>query len=211
MIGKFVSMEGPDGSGKTSVLAKLAEMLEESHPECVLTLTREPGGSPIAEQIRELILDPHNTAMDARTEAMLYAAGRRQHMVEKILPALERGELVITDRFVDSSLAYQGVARQLPMEEIWAINQFAIGDHLPDLTLLIDIPAEVGLERIYRARGTRQFDRLDQEDLSFHQRVRQAYLDLARDNSRFVLIDGDQSIEKVAQACYQALIKNQII
>lgn len=115
--------------------------------------TREPGGSPIAEQIREIILDVDNTKMDGRTEALLFAAQRRQHMVERILPNLEAGKLVISDRFVHSSLAYQGVARDITLAEIWQINQFAIQNHYPDLILLIDVPAEVGLRRIYAARG----------------------------------------------------------
>ena len=164
--GKFISIEGPDGSGKSSVIKQLANLLEADGYE--LVLTREPGGSPIAEQIRQVILDVNNTAMDPLTEAMLYAAGRRQHLVDTILPGLAAGKLVLSDRFVDSSLAYQGVGRQLPLEDIWSINQLAIDGHLPDMTLLLDLPAELGLERIYRAQGQRQFDRLDQENLTFH-------------------------------------------
>lgn len=201
--GKFISIEGPDGSGKSSVIKQLANLLEADGYE--LVLTREPGGSPIAEQIRQVILDVNNTAMDPLTEAMLYAAGRRQHLVDTILPGLAAGKLVLSDRFVDSSLAYQGVGRQLPLEDIWSINQLAIDGHLPDITLLLDLPAELGLERIYRAQGQRQFDRLDQENLTFHQEVRQAFLDLAAKEDRIHLIDANQPIEAVVADCYQTL------
>ena len=201
--GKFISIEGPDGSGKSSVIKQLANLLEADGYE--LVLTREPGGSPIAEQIRQIILDVNNTAMDPLTEAMLYAAGRRQHLVDTILPGLAAGKLVLSDRFVDSSLAYQGVGRQLPLEDIWSINQLAIDGHLPDITLLLDLPAELGLERIYRAQGQRQFDRLDQENLTFHQEVRQAFLDLAAKEDRIHLIDANQPIEAVVADCYQTL------
>ena len=201
--GKFISIEGPDGSGKSSVIKQLANLLEADGYE--LVLTREPGGSPIAEQIRQVILDVNNTAMDPLTEAMLYAAGRRQHLVDTILPGLAAGKLVLSDRFVDSSLAYQGVGRQLPLEDIWSINQLAIDGHLPDITLLLDLPAELGLERIYRAQGQRQFDRLDQENLTFHQEVRQAFLDLAAKEDRIHLIDANQPIEVVVADCYQTL------
>ena len=207
--GKFISFEGPDGSGKTSVLKTLTRYLDAKGIDYILT--REPGGSPIAEKIREVILNTSHTEMDYRTEALLYAASRRQHLLETIIPALEQGKLVITDRFVDSSLAYQGIARDLPVEEVWAINQFAIQGHLPDLTLLIDIPAEEGLDRIYNAQGTRQFDRLDREDLIFHEKVRQAYLEMAENNPRFVKIDGKQTIEEVAEECYIVLQEHHII
>lgn len=204
MNGKFITIEGPDGSGKTSVIkllvSKLQTMGYSVYP------TREPGGSKISEQIREVILDVDNTLMDARTEALLYAAQRRQHLVEKVIPELESGTLVISDRFVHSSLAYQGIARNIPVDEIWKINQFAIENHRPDLTLLIDVPAEVGLDRIYKARGQRQFDRLDQEDLSFHQKVRQAYLDFADMDENMVVVDGNQEIDVVANDCMKVIL-----
>lgn len=204
MNGKFITIEGPDGSGKTSVIkllvSKLQAMGYSVYP------TREPGGSKISEQIREVILDVDNTLMDARTEALLYAAQRRQHLVEKVIPELESGTLVISDRFVHSSLAYQGIARNIPVDEIWKINQFAIENHRPDLTLLIDVPAEIGLDRIYKARGQRQFDRLDQEDLSFHQKVRQAYLDFAEMDENMVVIDGNKEIEAVANECMKVIL-----
>ena len=208
--GKFITIEGPDGAGKTSVVqALVAKLQAEGMSEIVMT--REPGGIKIAEQIRRVILDVENTEMDARTEALLFAASRRQHLVEKILPALEAGKLVICDRFVDSSMAYQGVARNIPTELIWEINHFAIENHLPDLTFLIDVPAEVGLERIYQAKGQRQFDRLDQEDVSFHNLVREAFLSFEKKTERIVLIDGTQTIEKVMESIYQMMKDKQVI
>lgn len=208
-IGKFISIEGPDGSGKSSLVKELTRQLTDLGYEVLAT--REPGGSPIAERIREVILDVENTAMDAKTEALLFAAARRQHLVETILPALDEGKLVMTDRFIDSSIAYQGVARGIPAEDIWAINQFGIEDYMPDLTLLIDVPAEVGLERIYKAQGQRQFDRLDQESIEFHQLVRGAFLDIEEKNERVILVDGNQTVEDVAKDCLIVLKDKQII
>lgn len=208
--GKFISIEGPDGAGKTSVVQALVAKLQAEGVTDIVT-TREPGGIKIAEQIRQVILDVDNTEMDARTEALLFAASRRQHLLEKILPALEAGKLVICDRFVDSSLAYQGRARNIETDLIWEINQFAIEDHLPDLTILIDVPAEVGLERIYQAKGQRQFDRLDQEDVSFHNLVRDAFLSFEKETERIVLVDGTQSVEAVTEKIYQILKDKAVI
>lgn len=208
--GKFISIEGPDGAGKTSVVQALVAKLQAEGVTDIVT-TREPGGIKIAEQIRQVILDVDNTEMDARTEALLFAASRRQHLVEKILPALEAGKLVICDRFVDSSLAYQGRARNIETDLIWEINQFAIENHLPDLTILIDVPAEVGLERIYQAKGQRQFDRLDQEDVSFHNLVRDAFLSFEKETERIVLVDGTQNVEAVTEKIYQILKDKAVI
>ncbi len=207
--GKFVTIEGPDGSGKTSVITLLKEKLLLTEIEAIFT--REPGGSPIAEQIRKIILDINNTAMDARTEALLYAASRRQHLVETIIPAVKAGRLVISDRFVHSSLAYQGMGREIGMEEIWQINQFAIQDRMPDLTLLIDVPAEIGIQRIEAAKGERQYDRLDREKLEFHHKVRQTYLDLASNNDKIIIIDGTKSVAEVSEACFAILLEHGII
>lgn len=208
--GKFISIEGPDGAGKTSVVQALVTKLQADGVKDIVT-TREPGGIKIAEQIRRVILDVDNTEMDARTEALLFAASRRQHLVEKILPALEAGKLVICDRFVDSSLAYQGVARNIPTDLIWKINQFAIEDHLPELTILIDVPAEVGLKRIYQAKGQRQFDRLDREDVSFHNLVREAFLSFEKESERIVRVDGTQSVDDVTEAIYHILKDKAVI
>ena len=173
--GIFITIEGGEGAGKSSLIEKLAHtMLERGHEPIV---TREPGGIPISERIREVILDREHVNMDARTEALLYAASRRQHLVEKVLPALDQGRVVICDRFIDSSLAYQGYARGLGMEEIWSINEFAIQGVLPELTIFMDVSPEVGLSRIARA-AEREVNRLDLEKHAFHERVREGYLQL---------------------------------
>lgn len=205
--GKLITFEGPDGSGKSSVLKGVYEKLKkDGHTN--ITLTREPGGTPISEAIREVILDPEHTEMDPVTEALLYAASRRQHVVELIKPTLKAGEIVLSDRYVDSSLVYQGVARGLELELVKKINEFAVEGLLPDLTILVDVPAALGLERIEKARGKRQYDRLDQESLEFHEKVRQAFLSLAKDKKRFVIIDGSPSLEEVIDQAYQIIREN---
>jgi dTMP kinase len=205
--GTFITIEGPDGAGKTSVIKKLIPMLVQAVQQDIVA-TREPGGSRIAEEIRELILNPTNTEMDIRTEALLYAAGRRQHLVEKIIPALKAGKVVVCDRFVDSSLAYQGVARGIGISEVAEINQFATENLSPDLTLYLDIEAHAGLERINQNKSNRQFDRLDQETLEFHEKVRSAYLTIAKEHSeRIVQIDASQDLETVVEQCYQVIIE----
>ena len=207
MEGIFITIEGPDGSGKTSVIQSLLPMLEKILDQTIVA-TREPGGSRIAEEIRELILNPEHTEMDVRTEALLYAAARRQHLVEKIIPALDEGKIVICDRFVDSSLAYQGIARGIGIDQIAAINQFATEGLSPNLTLYLDVEAHIGLERINKNKDNRQFDRLDQEDLTFHQLVRSAYLDLAKENpKRIVSINANQELDQVILACYTILLE----
>ncbi|GGD99325.1 dTMP kinase [Paenibacillus nasutitermitis] len=175
----FLTIEGGEGAGKTTLIDGLARTLTARGVR-VMT-TREPGGIPIAEQIRSVILDQGNTAMEARTEALLYAAARRQHLTEKVIPALAEGMFVICDRFVDSSLAYQGHARGLGMEEIWSINRFAIEDTMPQLTLWLDISPEEGLSRIHQGTG-REINRLDLEGLSFHRLVREGYEKLQAQN-----------------------------
>ncbi len=193
--GFFMSVEGPEGAGKTSILQKIYEELKERGVDVVLT--REPGGIAIAEQIREVILSPVNTEMDPRTEALLYAAARRQHLVEKVKPALNRGAFVLCDRFVDSSLAYQGHARGLGIDEVFSINQFATEDQMPHSTLYFDILPEDGLKRIEMHSG-REINRLDLEKLSFHQKVREGYLLLLkRFPNRIKCIDASQSFDEV--------------
>ena len=134
--GQFIAFEGCDGSGKTTVSRAVYERLKEEGYDVIYT--REPGGIEISEQIRNVILDPKNVTMDERTEALLYAASRRQHLMEKVLPALEQGKIVLSDRYVLSSLAYQGYARGIGIEEVWRINEFAIEDHMPDHTIFLD-------------------------------------------------------------------------
>ncbi|TJY38596.1 dTMP kinase [Cohnella pontilimi] len=174
--GTFITFEGGDGSGKTTLIRSLMDRLERNGREVVVT--REPGGSPIAEAIREVILHVDNTAMDPLTEALLYAASRRQHLAEKVLPALARGAVVVCDRFVDSSLVYQGYARGLGIDSVWEINRFATEGRMPDLTLYLDLDPQIGLSRI-EASGRRQPDRLDLEGLDFHTRVREGYRQVA--------------------------------
>lgn len=199
----FITLEGGEGSGKTTVLAKLAEQLTAAGFE-VLT-TREPGGIEIAEKIREVILDRSHTAMDARTEALLYAAARRQHLVERVLPALQEGKIVLCDRFVDSSLAYQGHARGLGLEDVLKINDFAIEGHMPDLTLYFDVNPKTGLARIDLDKG-REFNRLDEESLAFHYKVREGYLLLlGRYPERIQLINAENEIGEVVADAFEAL------
>ena len=199
MQGIFITFEGPDGAGKTSVLKEVSERLAKESKRKIVT-TREPGGIPIAEKIRTVILDPRNDRMDERTEALLYAAARRQHLVEKILPALEAGHLVLCDRFVDSSLAYQGAGRRIGIAPIASINAFATEGVSPDFTIYLDVDSDTGLRRI-------QENRLDSEGLEFHQRVRHEYLKLAEENpQRIKKIDARMSLELVVEATYQAII-----
>lgn len=191
----LINLEGGEGAGKSTVLKMLAAALEEKGFSVVCT--REPGGIDIAEQIRHVILDQDNTAMDARTEALLYAAARRQHLVEKIIPALEAGSIVLCDRYIDSSLAYQGYARGLGMGEIFAINKFAIDEYMPDLTLYFDVNPKVGLARIEKD-SEREINRLDVESMKFHYKVREGYLLLLSQNpERIRLINAENELDIV--------------
>ncbi|WP_096156108.1 dTMP kinase [Bacillus sp. FJAT-45066] len=195
MRGLFITFEGPEGAGKTTVIQQLAKELKDEGIDVVLT--REPGGIQIAEQIRSVILDCNNTMMDARTEALLYAAARRQHLVERVIPALESGSIVLCDRFIDSSLAYQGYARQIGVEEILSINEFATEKRMPDLTVYFDIAPEEGLKRI-TANNKREINRLDQEAIDFHHRVREGYLKVFdRFQDRFVKVNAERELKVV--------------
>lgn len=201
----FVTFEGGEGSGKSSCLAKVAKDLQNAGYEVVIT--REPGGTPISEQIRNVILDKANTDMDPMTEALLYAASRRQHLVQKILPALREGKIVLCDRYLDSSLAYQGGARGLGIERILALNQYAIDGQYPDLTLFFDLEPEVGLERI-EENSSREVNRLDLEKLSFHHKVRDSFLKLMEMfPDRYVRIDASKSREEVESSALEQIIK----
>ena len=201
----FITFEGGEGSGKSSVMKEVAKRLAADGYEIIET--REPGGTPIAEQIRNVILDKANTKMDARTEALLYAASRRQHLVEKVWPALEEGKIVMSDRFLDSSLAYQGVARGLGVDNVLNVNLFATEGKYPDLTLFFDIEPELGLARIAANKG-RAVNRLDLEALSFHHMVRNAFLDLSkRYADRYVKIDASKTFEEVIEDAYQEIKK----
>ncbi|MBM7694802.1 dTMP kinase [Peribacillus deserti] len=202
--GMFITFEGPEGAGKTTVLGMLREYLEEQGFKVLLT--REPGGIPIAEQIREVILSTLNTKMDPRTEALLYAAARRQHLVEKVIPALEKGCIVLCDRFIDSSLAYQGYARGLGINEVSTINEFAIEGLWPDATFYYDIDPEVGLKRISSNSG-REVNRLDSENLEFHHKVKEGYMELInRYRGRFHIINAEKELPLVFEQTKTKLI-----
>ncbi len=191
---KFITFEGPEGSGKSTVLKAVEEALKKDNIDVLST--REPGGIRISEQIRNVILDVHNTEMDARTEALLYAAARRQHIVEKINPALENGQVVLCDRFIDSSLAYQGYGRQLGKDNIMNVNAFAIENRMPDLTIFIDIPPRVGLDRVFD--NQRNVDRLDLESMDFHERVYLGYKQLLKEYpQRIMVVNGNRPIQEV--------------
>ncbi|MCC5890024.1 MAG: dTMP kinase [Alkalibacterium sp.] len=205
MKGLFITIEGPDGAGKSSLVKRLNESILEQTKR-PLVMTREPGGSEIAEEIREIILNPLHTKMDARTEALLLAAGRRQHVVEKIRPALERGDIVLCDRFVDSSIAYQGKARGIGMDEVRAINEFAIEGLKPDATLYLDVEAHIGLARIMDKKSNRAQDRLELEEVTFHDKVREGYKEIiAQDPERFEIIDASLDEETVYQKAWQKI------
>ncbi|WP_323703436.1 dTMP kinase [Mammaliicoccus sp. Dog046] len=202
-MSQFITFEGPEGSGKTTVIQKVYEKLEK---EFDVILTREPGGIKISEAIRELLLNSDDD-MDERTEALLFAAARRQHLVEKILPQLNKGGIVLCDRFVDSSLSYQGYAREIGVEEVKAINEFAIENKYPDLTLYFDVPAEVGLNRI--KDNQRDVNRLDKEEIEFHHKVTDGYKALiAEYPDRIKVIDATQSLEKVIEEAYSTVINS---
>ena len=202
--GMFITLEGPEGSGKTTAVNFAVNELEKLGYDVVRT--REPGGTPISEQIRNVILDKANTSMDGRTEALLYAASRRQHLVEKVWPALKEGKLVVCDRYLDSSLAYQGGARGLGVDNILNVNLFAMENTFPDLTLLFDIEPEIGLARISK-NSEREVNRLDLEKLEFHKKVRNTFLELAkRYPERFIIIDASKSMEEVGKATLDAIL-----
>ncbi len=204
MTKSFITFEGPEGSGKTSVIKEVEAALKAQNIDVIVT--REPGGVALSERIRSLLLDFVDEKMDARTEAMLFAASRRQHVVEVIRPALEAGKVVLCDRYIDSSLAYQGVARDLGIEEVYALNLFAIEDLIPDLTLFIDVKPEVGLSRV--RSNQRDMDRLDLETLEFHQKVYEGYLQLAElEPDRIKVINGEQPIEDVSKDALKEIMK----
>lgn len=197
MMEKFITFEGGEGAGKTSVIQHLAQCLNEK--KIGFITTREPGGIKIAESIRHIILDINNTEMDGRTEALLYAAARRQHLVEKVIPQLKAGNVVLCDRFLDSSLVYQGIARGIGFDEVYAINSFAIEHCMPKLTFYFDIEPEKGLARIAKNKD-REINRLDKEHLDFHYKVREGYQKVATMfPDRICMINADQSFFDVVE------------
>ncbi|MBA8896946.1 dTMP kinase [Clostridium saccharobutylicum] len=193
--GLFIVFEGGEGTGKTTAIEAIYNWLIENNFKCIKT--REPGGIKISEEIRQVILNKNNTAMDGRTEALLYAAARRQHLVEKVIPALQNETIVLCDRFIDSSLAYQGYARGLGIEEVMSINKFAIGEYMPDISILFDLDPKIGLERI-SSSNQREINRLDLEKLDFHENVRVGYNIVYENNKhRIIKIDASKSKENV--------------
>lgn len=204
MAGFFVAFEGPEGSGKSTQARLLAERL--SREGYRVRLTREPGGTDLGEEVRKLLFAPGAYAMLPETEALLYAAARAQHVREVLLPALASGEVVACDRYVDSTLAYQGGGRGLPLGPLVAVQEFATGGLLPDLRILLDLPVRVGLAR--RFAGTDEVNHLDRAGVDFHERVRAAYLDLsAAEPSRWAVIDAAASPEMVGSQVAEAVLE----
>jgi len=194
----FITFEGIEGCGKTTQIRLLAERLRQHGREVLVT--REPGGCPIADAIRGILLHPDSSALAPRAELLLYSAARAQHVDEVIQPALSRGTLVLCDRFIDATVAYQGGGRGLDPSLIDSLNTLATGGLLPGLTLLLDMPAEEGLQRARRRNtATPEEDRFERENLAFHRRVRDAYLELARQHERFLVIDATGSVAAVAE------------
>lgn len=204
----FITFEGIEGCGKSTQVQLLARRLENAGH--TVRLTREPGGCPIADQIRQILLDAGNSAMTPLAELLLYAAARAQHVREVIVPALAAGEIVICDRFTDATLAYQGHGRKLDLGIIDQLNRLAAGEVRPDLTVLLDCPVEVGLgravSRINSTQGARE-ERFELESLQFHERVRAGYLHLAQQEpTRFVVVNGAGSIDETATAIADAIL-----
>ena len=190
--GKFITLEGGEGSGKSTCMAFIKAWLEENNIEYIVT--REPGGTPLAEEIRSLILSHREEKMHDETELLLMFAARSQHINEKIKPAIEAGKWVISDRFVDSSYVYQGAARGGSLAQIDQLAAWVLQGCKPDRTLLFDVPVEVGLSRVAKRA---QSDRLDDEPVAFHQMVRDAFLQRVKTNDHYALINAAQSIEQV--------------
>jgi dTMP kinase len=205
MRGVLITFEGVEGSGKSTQAELLFQMLRTRGVDCILT--REPGGTPIGERIRDILLDPACREMHAKTELLLYLASRNQHVQEKLLPALRAGKVVISDRYSESSFAYQGLGRDLTLQKTSRLNKYATGGLTPDLTIVVDVPPEVGRERM---KGE-TLDRLESERLEFHCRVRDAYLQLARRApKRIKVLDGRKSQAELAKEV-ENLIKPRLV
>jgi dTMP kinase len=199
--GIFITMEGPDGSGKSTQIDLLKKYLEETGYDVLIT--REPGGTTISEAIREIILNKDFTAMSPVTEMLLYASARAQLINEVVGPALEEGRAVISDRFVDSSLVYQGMARGLGVDTVYEVNKLAIGKYMPDVTFLLDLPAQVGISR---KKGQKELDRMELESIDFHEKVAEGYRELAKKfPERIRTIDATLPVESIS-----SLIKDSI-
>jgi dTMP kinase len=199
--GVFITLEGPDGSGKSSLMPRLADHLRTRG--CDVVTTREPGSTPLGEQIRRLVLDTEpRIDRSGRADALLFAASRAEHVAEVIEPALSRGAVVLCDRFADSSLAYQGAGSGVPIAELWAVQQFATGGLIPDLTILLDIPVELGLRR--KTAEVTRFEAL--QDVAYHQRVRDAFLRFAAaEPRRYAIVDASRDERAVLRDAIRAL------
>jgi len=203
--GIFITFEGGEGSGKTTIIGLVKAALENDGYKVITT--REPGGVEISEQIRDIILDKTNTEMDARCEALLYAAARRQHLVKKVIPAINEGNIVLCDRFIDSSLVYQGLGRGIGVDEVYNLNLFATEDYMPNLTLFFDIEPELGLARIEKD-SNREINRLDLEKNEFHTQVYQGYQKLTEMYpERIHVVDAERSVDQVLKQAYE-FVKN---
>lgn len=194
MKGKFIAFEGSDGSGKSTVLTKVKEYLDENNVSYIIT--REPGGTKIGEQIRDILMNNENTEMDDKTEALLFAAARAQSVEEKLKKELENKDLVISDRYVLSSLAYQGYARGLGVDGVRSINEFATNSLKPNYTFFLDVDPITVLER---KKSQVESDRLEEESNNFHQKVYDGYQELLKDEENVILIDASQTVEEVVE------------
>lgn len=203
-MGYFITIEGGEGSGKTSVLEKVIEKLNNDGYKNIVT-SREPGGIKIATDIRQILLDKANTSMDPITETFLFAASRRQHIVEKVLPSLNNNSIFICDRFVDSSYVYQGIAGNVGLETVIAVNEIATVGCMPNLTILFDLEPEIGLARI-SANKNREVNRLDLAGLEYHNKIRKGYQQIAKlFPERIVVIDASKSFEEVVDNVYNLI------
>ena len=203
----FITLEGPEGSGKTSHVAPLIQFLKENG-QAVFS-TREPGGTSIGEQVRQVIHDLKNEEMDARTETLLYQAARAQIVEEVIRPHLAAGEIVISDRFADSTIAYQGYGHQQDLDQVRALVKYATGALMPDLTVLLDVDVKVGMER--KTRNGSEWNRLDAYTIEFHQRVRAGYHEMVKqDPHRWVVIDAGQEWDKVQEELQEAILERLV-
>ena len=202
----FINFEGPDGSGKSTIIQKVYDYLIENNYDVIKT--REPGGSPIAEKIRNLILDTENIKMGYRTEALLYAASRAQHVEETILPALNENKIVLCDRFLISSLAYQGVGRGLGIENVRNINDFAINGIFPDFVLFFNVDPITTLKR---KSSLDTADRLEKEGNNFHERVYNGYKEILNSEKNIEIIDATQSVEDVFSQCIEVLKRRNVL
>jgi len=213
--GMFITFEGPDGAGKSTQIQKLAQYINDKGYPYILT--REPGGTKIGDAIREILINPDHTEMVDETEVLLYAASRAQHIREVILPALHDGKIVLCDRFVDASIAYQGYGLGVSMEAVKAINRFAVGELEPNRTYLIDISPEIGRERMTKrqthSQGSEDLDRIEQKNLDYHQRVREGFQRIYIENKqRICLVNGNQPPEDVFKAIlsdFESMLEQQ--